>query len=106
MAYTYAELSKMTVAALREIAIGTGREELKGVTIMHKEQLLPLLCHTLGVEIPHHHAVGGNKTILKQKIRKLKVDRDAAAEKHDTETLTRIRHEIHDLKRKLRRMMV
>ncbi len=106
MAYTYAELSKMTVAALREIAIGTGREELKGVATIHKEQLLPLLCHTLSIEMPHHHAVGGNKTVLKQKIRQLKAERDAAAGKRDAEAIIRIRHQIHDLKRQLRRLMV
>ncbi len=106
MAYTYAELSKKTAAELREIAAGTGNEELKGVATMHKEQLLPLLCHALGVEIPHHHAVSANKTAIKQKIRKLKVDRDAAAARHDSEALTRIRHEIHELKHQLRRSMV
>jgi len=106
MAHTYAELSKKTVAELREIAKATENEQLTGVSTMHKEQLLPILCRVLGVEIPHHHAVGAEKTAIKQKIRKLKADRDAAAAQHDADALKRIRREIHQLKRQLRRSMV
>jgi excinuclease UvrABC helicase subunit UvrB len=106
MAYTYEQLSKMTVVQLRAIADGIEHEELKGHSTMHKEQLLPLLCKALGVEIPHHHVVGINKTELKAKIHALKRDRATAVEKKDYKKLETIRGEIHKLKRQLRKSMV
>ena len=106
MAYTYDELHKMTVAQLRSIADGIEDEALKGHTIMHKEQLLPLLCKALNIEIPHHHVVGINKSEMKAKIRSLKTEREAAVQKKDYKKLEAVRHEIHQLKRKLRKSMV
>jgi len=106
MAYTYEQLSKMTVVQLRAIADGIEHEELKGHSTMHKEQLLPLLCKALGVEIPHHQVVGINKTELKAKIHALKRDRATAVEKKDYKKLETIRGEIHKLKRQLRKSMV
>lgn len=96
----------MTVAELREIALGLEREELKGVSTMHKEKLLPLLCKALGVEIPHHHVVGIDKTTIKQKIRALKVQRDEAIRAGKRDELQRIREQIHALKRELRKYLV
>jgi protein-arginine kinase activator protein McsA len=106
MAHTYDELHKLTAVQLRQIADGIEDERLKGHSTMHKEQLLPLLCKALGVEIPHHHVIGINKTQTKTKIRALKMDRAAAIEKKDYEKLESIRDEIHKLKRKLRKSMV
>lgn len=106
MAYTYEELSKMTAIQLRAIADDVEDESLKGHTTMHKEQLLPLLCKALGVEIPHHHVVGINKTEIKTKIRALKTERTAAIKKKDYKKLEAIRSEIHKLKRTLRKSMV
>lgn len=106
MAHTYEELHKMTAVQLRQIADGIEDEQLKGHSVMHKEQLLPLLCKSLGVEIPHHHVVSSNKTEMKTKIHLLKADRDAAIEKKDYKKLESIRDEIHKLKRKLRKSMV
>ena len=106
MAHTYEELHKMTAVQLRQIADGIEDERLKGHLTMHKEQLLPLLCKALGVEIPHHHSVGANKAEMKAKIHALKTERVAAIEKKDYEKLASVRDEIHKLKRKMRKSMV
>jgi excinuclease UvrABC helicase subunit UvrB len=106
MDHTYDELSKMTAVQLRAIADTIEDERLKGHSVMHKEQLLPALCKSLGIEIPHHHVVGLNKTEVKGKIRALKIDRDAAVQKKDYKKLEAIRDEIHKLKRQLRKSMV
>jgi hypothetical protein len=107
MAHTYEELSKMTAVQLRAIADGiVENESLKGHLTMHKEQLLPLLCKVLGVEIPHHHVASKNKTEVKAKIRALKKDRDEAEKKKDHTKLASVRAEIHKLKRQLRKEMV
>ena len=106
MAYTYDELHKMTVAQLRSIADGIENEVLKGHTTMHKEQLLPLLCKALTIDVPHHHVVGVNKSELKVKIRSLKSERDAAVQKKDYKKLEAVREELHKLRRKLRKAMV
>jgi protein-arginine kinase activator protein McsA len=106
MAHTYEELHKMTAVQLREIADPLEDERLKGHSTMHKEQLLPLLCKVLGVEIPHHHVVGINKTEMKTKIHALKAEREAAIAKKDYKQLEAIRDQIHKLKRQLRKSMV
>ena len=106
MAHTYEDLHKMTAVQLRQIADGIEDERLKGHSTMHKEQLLPLLCKALGIEIPHHHSVGANKTEIKTKIHALKAERAAAIEKKDYKKLESIRGEIHKLKRTLRKSLV
>ncbi len=107
MAHTFEELSKMTVVQLRAIADGIeANESLQGHSTMHKEQVLPLICKALGVEIPHHHVISKNKTEIKSKIRTLKKDRDDAETKKDYKKLEAIRGEIHKLKRQLRKSMV
>ena len=106
MAHTYEELHKMTVIQLRAIADPLEDESLKGHLVMHKDQLLPLLCKALGVAIPHHHVASSSKGVVKQKIHQLKKDRDVAIEKKDYKRLEAIRGEIHKLKRQLRREMV
>lgn len=107
MAYTYEQLSKMTVSELRKIADGIENEALKGHLVMHKEQLLPALCKVMGIEAhAHHKVVGIDKAALKLQIRKLKVERAAATGKHDYAQLKLIRRQIHDLKRKIRKSIV
>jgi len=106
MAYTYEELSKMTVVELRKIADGIDNEATKGHLVMHKEQLLPALCKALGIEAhAHHHVIGIDKAAVKVEIRKLKVERSATVEKHDYKRLRVIRRQIHDLKRKIRKSL-
>jgi len=102
--YTYEQLKGMTVAQLRQIADGIkGDESLQGHSVMHKEQLLPLLCKALHVEV-HHVAIGAGKMRMKAAIRKLKAQRDEAAKTGQPAKLPAIRHQVHVLKRKLRRM--
>jgi len=105
--YTWEQLHKMRVADLRNIAEGLDHEELQGYSTMHKEQLVPALCHALGIEDhAHHEVVGVNKTAIKQKIRALKKERDAALEAKDKDKLKNVRREIHHLKIKLRKATI
>jgi protein-arginine kinase activator protein McsA len=106
MAHTYEELHKMTVTQLRSIADGIADESLKGHLTMHKEQILPLLCKALKIQVPHHHVEAGNKSEIKLKIRALKTEREAATQKKDYAKLASVREAIHKLKRQLRREMV
>jgi len=103
MAYTYEQLSLMTVAQLREIAQGIEHDAVKGFSTMHKEKLLPAICLALGIEAHKHHvAVGINKGQIKLQIRALKKKRDEALTKKDSATYRQTLHEIHGLKNKLR----
>lgn len=107
MPYTYEEIRKKTVADLREIAAGIEDERLQGHTQMHKEEILPLLCQVLEIDMhAHHEVVGVDKSKLKAEIRELKARRDAALEAKDTEELRRVRRRIHRLKGRLRRATV
>lgn len=117
MAYTYDQLSGMTVAQLREIAEGIEHEAVKGASTMHKEKLLPALCLALGIEAhKHHEAVGVNKGQIKSEIRMLKWKRDevlAAARKSNAgfsdkehDQYKAILRRIHHLKTTLRRSLV
>lgn len=103
MDYTWEKLHKMRVSDLRDIAKGIEHQELQGFSTMHKEQLVPALCHALGIEDhAHHEVVGVNKTAIKQKIRALKKERDEAIAAKDKDKLKATRHDIHRLKLKLR----
>jgi hypothetical protein len=107
MAHTYEELSKMTVAQLRDIAKDLDHEAVQGATQMNKEHLLPALCKALGIDAHAHHAVVGiDKPAIKAKIRQLKSQRDQAVEGGDHARLHRVRRRIHRLKRRIRRHMV
>ncbi|MBN1558632.1 transcription termination factor Rho [candidate division KSB1 bacterium] len=104
MDYTWEQLHKMRVADLRTIAQTLEHAALQGFSTMHKEQLVPALCHALGIEDhAHHEVVGLNKTQIKGQIRALKKERDAAIEAKDKDKLKTVRREIHHLKVKLRK---
>jgi hypothetical protein len=103
MEYTWEKLHKMRVSELREIASTLEDEEIKGYTQLKKDDLLPRLCHALGIEDhAHHEVVGLDKTTIKQNIRKWKIERDQALDSKDKEKLKHARREIHHLKVKLR----
>jgi len=107
MAHTYEELSAMTVARLREIAQGIEHEAVKGFSTMHKEKLLPALCHALSIEgHKHHHVVGLNKAGVKMEIRALKKKRDEALKNKHADEYRQILTQIHALKNRLRRATV
>jgi hypothetical protein len=107
MAYTYEELSKKTVAELREIAAGVEHEAVKGHTQMHKEQVLLALCTALGIDArAHHKVVGLDKSKVKAQIRALKSKRAAAISSQKPDELKRLRYNIKKLKHKIRRATV
>lgn len=107
MEQTYEELSKKTVAQLREIAKELDDPALRGYTQLNKAHLLPAVCKALGIEThEHHEVVGLNKSQLKLKIKELKRDRDAVLEAHDHKQLKSIRRQIRTLKRELRKSTV
>lgn len=107
MAFTYEELNKMTVAQLREIAQGIDHEAVHGFSTMHKEKLVPAICHALGIEAHvHHQVVGINKPKIKSEIRELKLKREDAINKKDYQQLREVRERIHTLKHTLRKHMI
>jgi DnaJ-domain-containing protein 1 len=108
MTHTYEELKGKTVAQLREIAKEIENEAVKGYTQMNKEHLLEAVCKALGVDMKKHYEVkkGLNKTAIKSKIRELKKKREKALAAGDHVQLKIIRHQIHKLKRKIRKVMV
>lgn len=107
MAYTYEQLSKMSVGELRKIADGIEHEAVHGHSTMHKEKLLPALCHALNIEAHAHHlAIGVNKSMMKAEIRSWKKKRADALASKDYAKLSDIRQHIHELKVKLRRAIV
>ncbi len=103
MAYTYEQLSEMTVARLREIAQGIEHDAVKGFSTMHKEKLLPALCLALGIESHKHHTVVGiNKSQIKLQIRAMKKKRNEALAGKESKAYKEALGEIHHLKNKLR----
>lgn len=107
MTHTYEELHSMTVAQLREIAKDMDSEELRGYSSMHKEDLLKVLCESLGIEAHvTHHVVGIDKAKIKADIRQLKLQRQAALDSGDHKELKRIRRKIHRRKRQIRKATV
>ena len=107
MEYTYEQLSLMTAAQLREIGHSLNHPDLQGIAMMHKDKLLPLLCTVLGIDAhAHHRVVGIDKTKVKQEIRALKKEREAALAGKDAAKLREVREKIHHLKRVLRKSIV
>jgi protein-arginine kinase activator protein McsA len=102
--YTYAQLKEMKVAQLREVAKDVKHEAVDGYSTMHKEQLLPALCKALSIHVDHA-AHGDKKSAIKATLRKLKARRDAAIAAKKHAELATVRHQIHTLKHKLRRMV-
>jgi hypothetical protein len=101
-AMDYQEIKKMTAVKLRE-EIASRFPEEKGVSGMKKEQLVDLLADRLGIEKHAHGDVAIDKTAIKQKIRTLKKERDAALQAKDGAKLHEIQHAIHKQKHILRR---
>jgi DNA-binding IclR family transcriptional regulator len=103
MAYTYHELKEKTIQELREIAKEVQHDAVQGASQMNKDHLLPALCKALGIDThEHHEVVGIDKPAIKAKMRELRMQRDAAVEAHDHETLRSVRRQIHRLNRQIR----
>jgi hypothetical protein len=98
----YNAIRKLTAVQLREQLAKF--PEVTGVSVMKKDQLVPLLCQKLGIDMHVHHAQAQiDKTAIKQQIRALKKQRAAALEAHDLKQLADIRHRIHKQRHLLRR---
>lgn len=107
MEHTYESLKKMNVTQLREIAAGITHEAVAGYSTMHKEKLVPAICHALGIlDHAHHEVVGVNKAKVKASIRQLQKERDDALKSGDRKQFKEKLRQIHDLKVKLRRALV
>lgn len=98
----YHDIQKMTAVRLREL-IGEKYPDVTGLSAKKKDELVELLAGKLGVEKHAHGEVGINKTVIKQRIRALKKERDEALEARDSKRLREIRHAIHKQKHILRR---
>jgi len=107
MPYTFDQLKGMTVAQLREIAVGIEQHEaVQGYTQLNKEHLLAALCKALNIDTHVRHkskAAGQDKAAVKSQMRGLKTKRDAALEAHDHAQLKAVRRQLHALRRTLRR---
>ena len=107
MAYTFKELKHKTVAELREIAAGIEHEAVQGHTQMNKDHLLDAICKALNIDkFEHHVATVSDKSKLKEKIRTLKAKRDKVIKEHNHAELKKIRIQIKNLKKRLRRAAV
>jgi hypothetical protein len=107
MPHTYEELHAMTVAQLRTIADGIDHDAVKGHSTMHKEKLLPAICVALGIEThAHHQAVGIDKARMKAQIRELKGKKGEVLAKGDRKGFKEILHQIHHLKRTIRKSII
>jgi hypothetical protein len=107
MPYTYEQLHAMTVAQLRDIAKDLQHEAVSGFSTMHKEKLVPAICHALGIDTKvHHHVVGLDKDSVKAELRALKTKKGEALAAGNRKEFKVILRQIHDLKLKLRRATV
>ena len=96
------DLQKMKVNELRELA--QEKTTLEGLSGLHKAELVEKLAEAMGIPRPHKVVEGADKTAIKQRIRVLKSERDAAIAAHDRDRLRRVRRQIHAEKRRLHRM--
>jgi len=106
MSHTYDELKAKTVAELREIAAGMQHEAVQGYTQLNKEHLLAAMCKALNIDMHVHHKgkpAGAGKSAIKSQMKELKAQRNAALGAHDRPRLKAVRHQMHELRRALRK---
>ena len=94
-------IQKMTADKLREEL--ARYPDLTGLTALKKDKLVDLLCQKLGIDQHAHAKAAIDKTAIKQAIRALKKERDAASLAKDKVRATELRHKIHHEKHRLRR---
>lgn len=98
----YKTISKMTAVQLRE-QLAAQYPDVTGVSAMKKDKLVEVLCSKLGIDRHSHAAASIDKTAIKQAIRQLKKDRDAAMGSKDGKKMAEIHHAIHKQRHMLRR---
>jgi hypothetical protein len=89
---------------LREV-IAEKYPDVTGLSAKKKDELVEIYAAKLGVEKHAHAELGIDRTVVKQKIRALKKERDEALEARDRDRLREIRHAIHKQKHILRRAL-
>jgi hypothetical protein len=98
----YHGLRQLNVHQLREVA--KTAPGLTGATQMNKDKLLKEICTRLQIEMhEHHEVVGVIKADVKERIRALKKQREAALAAKDAQALAKVRAQIHKAKGQLRR---
>jgi hypothetical protein len=97
----YKTISKMTAVQLREQL--AKYPDVTGVSAMKKDRLVEILCAKLGIDRHTHGTAAIDKTPIKQRIRALKKERDAAMAAKDAPKLREVIHAIHKEKHRLRR---
>ncbi len=107
MPYTFKELKHMNKTDLQEIAKGLDHEAVKGYTQLNKDHLIEAICTAMSIPMhEHHEVVGVDKTTIKQKIKKIKKERDDAIAKKDRKKMVAARKKIKELKAQLRKAIV
>jgi len=101
------DLQKMTVVKLREE--GLKHSSIAGVYAMDKAQLIAALAEVYGIDVEAatkaaREQFTTDKSTLKQAIRALKGQRDAALVAHDATQIKQLRLNIKKRKRMLRRL--
>ena len=101
------DLQKMTVVKLREE--GLKHSSIAGVYAMDKAQLITALAEVYGIDVEAatkaaREQFATDKSGLKQAIRALKGQRDAALVAHDATQVKQLRLNIKKRKRMLRRL--
>jgi len=94
-------LDKMTVKDLREV--GKEIPEITGVHGMNKAELIIAIKEARGIKDEAPKKAASSTRELKQKIRKLKVEREAALQAQDRNKAQTYRRRISRLKKKTRR---
>ena len=98
-------LSKMTVSKLRDEALKF--DDLKGVHGMHKPELIEILKEKYGIveERTESEILIEQKHALKEKIRKLKVEKEQAIANQDSPKVAILRKRLHSHRRRLKKLV-
>ena len=97
------DLAKMTVTKLREEAHKF--EDIKGAIGMSKEQLIEMLCDKYSIPKKKALPNGIGRHALKEKIRKLRGQRETVLGTGDRKGIHRYRRRMKTLRRKLRKVI-
>ena len=98
-------LSKMTVSKLRDEALKF--DDLEGVHGMEKPQLIEILKEKYGIVEDHieSESLINKKHALKEKIRKLKVEKEQALANKDFQHVSILRKRLHSQRRRLKKLV-